>query len=394
MKVTAINDALFIEAIQPGLASNYPFSLQTTSYDTNDFSAPSFLNPPITGNLQGGTQSSAGSTVDYSYTIPSGGYDGVGNLLSYTDSVMGAWNFSYDSLNRLTGASDGQPGNANVAYCWAYDAFGNRTTQTGSSAPFLAGSPTCQAAATASTSITWANYNTSNQFTNTSQAVSGVVYDAAGNVTNDGVTQYLYDGEGRICAVLNQALAGFGVMTGYVYGADGRRVAKGSISTMSCDPTVNGFTPISDYVLGLAGEHVTEMGLNGNGTMAWSHTNVYASGQLLATYDSNGLHFHLTGPLGTRRAQTDYAGVLEQTFTSLPYGDSLACSGSCQFPTEHHFTGKERDTETGLDYFGARYYASNMGRWMSPDWAGGPTPVPYADPRKSPELEPVRVRRQ
>ncbi len=31
------------------------------------------------------------------------------------------------------------------------------------------------------------------------------------------------------------------------------------------------------------------------------------------------------------------------------------------------FTGKERDTESGLDYFGARYYASNMGRWTSPD---------------------------
>jgi RHS repeat-associated protein len=31
------------------------------------------------------------------------------------------------------------------------------------------------------------------------------------------------------------------------------------------------------------------------------------------------------------------------------------------------YTGKERDTETGLDYFGARYYASNMGRFMSPD---------------------------
>ncbi len=30
-------------------------------------------------------------------------------------------------------------------------------------------------------------------------------------------------------------------------------------------------------------------------------------------------------------------------------------------------TGKERDTETGLDYFGARYYASNMGRFMTPD---------------------------
>jgi RHS repeat-associated protein len=41
-------------------------------------------------------------------------------------------------------------------------------------------------------------------------------------------------------------------------------------------------------------------------------------------------------------------------------------------------TGKERDTETGLDYFGARYYASNMGRWMSPDWSSRPSPVPYA----------------
>lgn len=32
-----------------------------------------------------------------------------------------------------------------------------------------------------------------------------------------------------------------------------------------------------------------------------------------------------------------------------------------------HSTGKERDTETGLDYFGARYYGSSMGRFMSPD---------------------------
>jgi RHS repeat-associated protein len=31
------------------------------------------------------------------------------------------------------------------------------------------------------------------------------------------------------------------------------------------------------------------------------------------------------------------------------------------------YTGKERDTESGNDYFGARYYGSNMGRFMSPD---------------------------
>jgi RHS repeat-associated protein len=42
------------------------------------------------------------------------------------------------------------------------------------------------------------------------------------------------------------------------------------------------------------------------------------------------------------------------------------------------FTGKERDTESGNDYFGARYYASSMGRFMSPDWSAKVTPVPYA----------------
>lgn len=41
-------------------------------------------------------------------------------------------------------------------------------------------------------------------------------------------------------------------------------------------------------------------------------------------------------------------------------------------------TGKERDTESGNDYFGARYYGSNMGRFMSPDWAAKPQAVPYS----------------
>jgi RHS repeat-associated protein len=44
-------------------------------------------------------------------------------------------------------------------------------------------------------------------------------------------------------------------------------------------------------------------------------------------------------------------------------------------------TGKERDAETGLangnDYFGARYYSSAMGRFLSPDWSAKIEPVPY-----------------
>jgi RHS repeat-associated protein len=42
------------------------------------------------------------------------------------------------------------------------------------------------------------------------------------------------------------------------------------------------------------------------------------------------------------------------------------------------YTGKERDTESGNDYFDARYYSSSMGRFLSPDWSAQVSPVPYA----------------
>jgi RHS repeat-associated protein len=52
---------------------------------------------------------------------------------------------------------------------------------------------------------------------------------------------------------------------------------------------------------------------------------------------------------------------------------------TCGVPNHYKFTGKERDTESGLDDFGARYYASSMGRFTSPDWSAVPSPVPYGD---------------
>jgi len=71
-------------------------------------------------------------------------------------------------------------------------------------------------------------------------------------------------------------------------------------------------------------------------------------------------------------------------YSNLPFGDgsaTAAVSTYSQCPedaTEHHFTGKERDDESGNDYFEARYYASSMGRFMSPDWSAKEDPVPYA----------------
>ena len=147
------------------------------------------------------SQNTAGVTV-YSYTVPAGGYDHAGNLLSYTDSsnnlpVMGTWNFTYDALNRLISGTpaSGNQSNGGQNLCWSYDSFGNRTAQISQTAacPTLPSVPTPTAAYNANNQLTGGNY----------------IYDPAGsgNVIGDNITKhaYLYDGEGRICAVSQHA---------------------------------------------------------------------------------------------------------------------------------------------------------------------------------------------
>ncbi len=56
----------------------------------------------------------------------------------------------------------------------------------------------------------------------------------------------------------------------------------------------------------------------------------------------------------------------------------MATASVCRLPSRS--SGKEHDPETGNDYFGARYYSSTLGRFMTPDWAASPVPIPYANP--------------
>lgn len=50
-----------------------------------------------------------------------------------------------------------------------------------------------------------------------------------------------------------------------------------------------------------------------------------------------------------------------------PYGGEIVHTNSCTTSQNYKFTGKERDTESSLDNFGARYVTSSFGRFMSPD---------------------------
>lgn len=86
----------------------------------------------------------------------------------------------------------------------------------------------------------------------------------------------------------------------------------------------------------------------------------------------------------------DSAGNVKKRYDYLPFGEELyAGVGGRTTATGYQsqedalgekFTGKERDAETGLDYFGARYFSAAQGRFTSPDWSATPQAVPYADP--------------
>ena len=268
------------------------------------------------------------------------GYAADSNMTSASDTVNGNWSYSYDEFNRLQTGYQPVGQYAGMTLSWGYDRYGNRMTQSASGGSGSVGQP----------SYTFAN-----------NRIAGFCYDAAGNLLDQtspcpgGNHQYAYDAEGRLTSTA-------GVQ--YVYDAEGLRAAKENSSG----------TPTNLYLHDQAGQQLAEIG----GLNNLLHTNLYANGGLVGTYGGGTIHYAYSDWLGTKRYQTDASGNYQSSWTSLPFGDSLTSSGSGPDATEQHFTGKERDSESGLDYFGARYYSSTMGRWMSPDWSDKPEAVPYS----------------
>jgi len=84
-----------------------------------------------------------------------------------------------------------------------------------------------------------------------------------------------------------------------------------------------------------------------------------------------------TNPSCTSRVITTNSGVVCYDADFYPYGGERSYTNTC--PQNYKFEGKERDTETGNDDFGARYYSNRFGRWLSADWSSVPVPVAYAN---------------
>jgi RHS repeat-associated protein len=186
-------------------------------------------------------------------------------------------------------------------------------------------------------------------------------------MTSNGAATYVYDAENRLIAT-----AGYS----YIYDADGQRVEKCTEGSTpgTCASGATGTL----YWRGLGSDTLRETDLAGN----LQNNYVFFNGQRVARSDSAGApHYYFSDHLGSH-------GVVETVTTSgtvscdqdidyYPYGgvENDYCPNVAQ---NYKFSGKERDAESGLDNFGARYDSSALGRFMTPDWAAKPVTVPYA----------------
>jgi RHS repeat-associated protein len=248
-----------------------------------------------------------------------GGTNNNGNLQSETAYVGGPGplnslaqsnrSYSYDTVNRLTSASD----SSSWSRGFSYDPYGNMWV-TGSSGVALAG-----------------NTPTSNVYNGNNQ-MAGTSYDVAGNQVTVNGDVLAYDAENRVALAMEPPSLGGGVEN-YVYDGDGRRIGKWASS--------NATVYVYDTFGQLASEYSTA-------TNAPPCTTCYLS----------------SDHLGSTRLVTDQSGNIVARHDYLPFGEETANSAD---NINQKFTGKERDSETGLDYFGARYYGSALGRMTSPD---------------------------
>ena len=232
--------------------------------------------------------------------------------------------YTYDTVNRLISAAESGAGSA-FSRSYSYDDFGNRAVSANSGLPTSPLMPTSSSHFSAAT----------NRLT-----LSGAAYDNAGNLTSTGLGESLaYDAENRLTSYTLSSAT-----TSYKYGPQGRRVRKVTPTTTE--------TYVYDAFGKLAAEYST------------------------ASPSSGGTFYRTPDHLGSTRLVTRQDQSDADCYDYTPFGEEIPdtlgsrSSNTCfaaSFDGRHRFTGKERDSESDLDYFLARYYSGPMGRFLSVD---------------------------
>jgi len=79
------------------------------------------------------------------------------------------------------------------------------------------------------------------------------------------------------------------------------------------------------------------------------------------------LYYYHSDHLGSSSLITDDGGNLVQHVEYVPFGETFIDERNGSWHTPYLFNAKEQDEETGLHYYGARYYDSRTSVWLSVD---------------------------
>lgn len=280
-----------------------------------------------------------GNIIDLKYGLAFGTADN-GNVASITNDRASnrSQSFTYDSLNRITSGTTTATHATDPADCWGEAYVYDVPASTGPWGNLIQINP-------ASSAYMGCTQEPLNQTVTQYNQISGFCYDASGNLLAEASCPagppypFNYNAENQ----LTSTSAG----VSYTYDGDGKRVSKS-----------NGKL----YWYGNGGDPIAETDASGNTTDEY----IFFGGKRIARRDAAGnIVYYMADHLGTSRIVTSTSGSILDESDFYPFGGERVITASSG--NTYKFTGKERDTESGLDYFVARYHASGIGRFMSPD---------------------------
>lgn len=260
--------------------------------------------------------------------------------------------FSYDAQAQLNLAPTpswvGTPGAQSLAARnggWAYDLAGNRNSESGASSTSYTPGVNNQY-----TAITGAN------------AESTLGYDTEGNMTADGTwSSYVYDHENRLVSMTNASAT----MT-IAYDYLGRRIRKTVTGSGASDTKFvwagwtlvgdlsasDGATPLRGYIWGP--DFTDARGLAGG------------AGALLAQTSASGIAYAMPDQHGNIAGYLDANGNIVAAWEYSPFGKIVNSYGNvASYPIG--YSSKYADPESGLVYYGMRYYSAKHGRFINRD---------------------------
>lgn len=308
-----------------------------------------------------GSISNADIVVDYAYSDD--GYD-----IGYTLSVAGGATFTRtltrDPHRRELVLDVANSAGGNFAY--TYDAISRPVTRNDDAFGYNARSEVTSATIGGISSVYGYDEigNSTNWTANCLNQYRHCVYDADGNMTACGPWSYTYDSANRLATVSSNGV----LLVTNNYDARSRRVRKvtsEATTTFFYDDWnlveervayANGSSSTIHYYWGkdLSG---TLQGAGGVGGLLYLTVDgaVY-----IPCYDNNG---NITRYL-------DANGMTVAVYTYDTFGRTILKSGSLVDVFRYRFSTKYFDVETGLYYYGYRFYSPSLMRWFSRDPIG------------------------